>query len=508
MCGIHGFYKAHKGNLPWADYIVPELFFAGQIRGRDAAGVFAQREVGERPDYCKMAGTADQFLDWKDANERFFKVAESMRFLVGHNRAATIGKNDGDGAHPHVVGNIHLVHNGTLNSWGGHGKEKEQYHSDSHWIASLLNESPDFREVEKKLFGPYALVWHDARDESLNFVRNDGRPLNFIRGEDGGLWFGSEAEMIAWILKRRGRKIKDAWELRPRLWVKIGPDHKIREIEIPFYSARKAGTNTAATPLEEYFQTKEASRAFTTINHGQQYQRPWESCDFRAAPEVQQSRPTERRPSESSSGTSSNVLQLPHSARPSGSIACSPVIIPATSTSENRRPRDGGGGGSDGHQHKLNRFFGLEAGDTIHFYPMDVSKAKQDATRVQLEGVLAVYDHTGMISFVPGVEASTRLSPEYEDTTEPVEDRIGQIFMNEHLFQAEITAIQYDDTRKRIRLWCKEALPLDWFDFKDYQGQDGGTAKFAWERPFFWPTAPQEVAALEKKSYEAGRTSY
>lgn len=503
MCGIFGFYKPKSERLIWADALAPELFWAGQIRGKDATGVFGQRGSGQRLDYLKMAGPADEFIQWDKVHDRFFKRAEEMRFLVGHNRAATVGKDDVDGAHPHVVGAIHLVHNGTLSSWGG--QDRSKFHSDSHWIAHILNEEKDgdFREVEKKIFGPYALVWHDSRDDSLNFARNEGRPMNFVRVDDGSMWFASEVEMLQWLLPRKNKKIKDSWVLRPGLWTKVGPDHKVREIAVPFAMRGATGVSTKATPVEDYLQTKEATRAMDTMSGQSQYKvRGWDQCQFKAAPEVQQPRPTVRS-IRSTFEERKDALHSHQLASPlPSSLSVSPIIQPMIPIGGpiGIHHRGNRAGGTDKKQHELKAFAGLEIGDVVHFFPMNVTAAKTDKDRVQMEGILGTYDHTGNIAFVSGVEVSTRLHAKYEDIDEKIEDRIGQIFATEFLFQAEITALQYDDGRKRVRLWCKDGKPLEWFDFKDYPGQDGGTAKAAWDRPYIVPTSAPEVAAEEKKS--------
>ena len=129
--------------------------------------------------------------------------------IIGHNRFATLGGITAKTAHPFRHNDVTGAHNGTL--WdhdhlaGGKGKDFEV---DSEAVMYALGlAAPDLAsDVLEKLWGAYALTWHDKRDNTLNFARNNERTL-FIATSTSGktvLW-ASEKLMLQWLIERSFR---------------------------------------------------------------------------------------------------------------------------------------------------------------------------------------------------------------------------------------------------------------------------------------------------------------
>jgi len=53
----------------------------------------------------------------------------------------------------------------------------------------------------KSLDGAFSLVWHDTRNNTLNFARNDERPLCLAYAH-GIVYWASEELMLRWLLDR------------------------------------------------------------------------------------------------------------------------------------------------------------------------------------------------------------------------------------------------------------------------------------------------------------------
>lgn len=239
MCGIVGFITADT-NLGETDRskFLRQALIIDTLRGDDSTGVFA---VGHEPlykdgsaFYCKNALTGSEFVDSKEYWEHMYDTKE-YRAVVGHNRAATVGKVDTDSAHPFQVGNITLVHNGTLTSANVLPSPMSSLDGvtvDSHAIAHNLN-THSVEEVVENLYGAFALVWHDARDDSMNVVRNTKRPLHFALGQSGKtLFFMSEGEMLHLLDKRIRLGLEQIYYPDEGQWLKWLPDSPLVSPEV------------------------------------------------------------------------------------------------------------------------------------------------------------------------------------------------------------------------------------------------------------------------------------
>jgi hypothetical protein len=200
MCGLVSVVTKHRNGLSKEQCeIFDTLLFVDQLRGADSTGVFVTDNRGNL-DLAKEASNATEFRKAPEYKSLMSTALRAGTAIVGHNRAATKGNIVDANAHPFVVDDrITLVHNGTL--WGDH-KKLANTEVDSHAIAHTIHKHDDDVEAAlKELTGAYALIWHDFKNQSLNFVRNTQRPLHWLEVPGAWLW-ASEANMLEWMVAR------------------------------------------------------------------------------------------------------------------------------------------------------------------------------------------------------------------------------------------------------------------------------------------------------------------
>ena len=179
----------------------------GALRGTDGTGVFIvgsdkkvrTLKIGDNP-YRLMSDAA--YTPFLEANKKNYNVTQPQdRFIVGHNRSKTVGEGTTENAHPHRVGDICLVHNGTLRGYSDLPNMKD-FAVDSMALASAINDL-GIDEAISRTHGAYAIVYYNSKDDTLNFLRNGDRPLAmaFDKSQDR-LYFASEMRMLEWILGR------------------------------------------------------------------------------------------------------------------------------------------------------------------------------------------------------------------------------------------------------------------------------------------------------------------
>lgn len=200
MCGIIGSINLKQKYRHSMERTIRELLFADTLRGSDASGIYCVRKGGS-VDWSKECVDGWTFPNVNKRAKQILRAAEDHTFIIGHNRAATMGgADDVKCAHPIVIEKeIGLVHNGTLSYWPGKHDAKAMVH-DSTAIAHLIAEK-GVQEFVDKCQGAYSLVWHDQQKNTLNFLRNHERPMAFVYTEDI-MFFGSELGMISWVAQR------------------------------------------------------------------------------------------------------------------------------------------------------------------------------------------------------------------------------------------------------------------------------------------------------------------
>ena len=65
--------------------------------------------------------------------------------------------------------------------------DSEYFDTDSEAIFhNIQQDGPD--AIIPKLWGAYALIWYDNRDQSIYFIRNSQRPLHYQKTPSGIFW--------------------------------------------------------------------------------------------------------------------------------------------------------------------------------------------------------------------------------------------------------------------------------------------------------------------------------
>lgn len=226
MCGIVGLLSDNLGDSVRKRKWFTSMLYADALRGFDSTGMFGiPHKSNKTPAFLvKKAMPAADFLQLKNVDKMLFDI-EKYWGVVGHNRAATFGKVNNANAHPFHIGNITLVHNGSLSTYGNDKlPDYNKFDVDSEAICNAINTIGIEATVEQ-LNGAFALVWHDARNNTFNIIRNDERPIFFAKTTElkggkevyGDILIGSEHRLIDWISSRQGSdyKIKEIFTTAP-----------------------------------------------------------------------------------------------------------------------------------------------------------------------------------------------------------------------------------------------------------------------------------------------------
>ena len=199
MCGLISVISKNANGLTKEQTnAFNDLLYLDALRGMDSTGVFMVDNQGNL-ELAKEASSGPIFRETKEYKDLLGRSFMRGSALVGHNRAATKGIVNDENAHPFVVDDtITLVHNGTLYNH----KELANTEVDSHAIAHTIHENGGNVEAAlQKISGAYALIWHNFKEDTLNFVRNSQRPLHWVETKDSWIW-ASEANMLSWIVQR------------------------------------------------------------------------------------------------------------------------------------------------------------------------------------------------------------------------------------------------------------------------------------------------------------------
>ena len=209
MCGVVGI----AGNLfAREELTMKRLLLLDSLRGMDSTGLAAVRMGGTKVEIAKQATHCFNLYDRKS----FIDALNSNTSLafIGHNRAATSGLVRDANAHPFQIEHITGVHNGTLED-----KDKKMLED---WIGEKFNVDSEalfaaiakfgVKEVIPKLTkgrdhykGAWSLVWWDSNEKTLNFLRNEHRPLWYCYSEDfKQIFWASEFWMLDVALQKAG----------------------------------------------------------------------------------------------------------------------------------------------------------------------------------------------------------------------------------------------------------------------------------------------------------------
>lgn len=225
MCGIVGFvantskyasgWKAQRDGL---GAFAKESLYANAVRGMDATGIMSvhKNAIKSPASHFKRALDAADFLRMPRA-QKLLESLDDVRMWVGHNRYSTVDRTTvaDRNAHPFQVDHITLVHNGTLQNYFDFKQHPEGVSVDSARAATEIA-AMGAEAALPKMKGAYVLVWHNALKGTFNVFRNDKKPLQWCRLKDettdwGGFVFGSEPDMLHWIILRNGLPYHNEW---------------------------------------------------------------------------------------------------------------------------------------------------------------------------------------------------------------------------------------------------------------------------------------------------------
>lgn len=208
MCGLFGVVSSRTLTTKGLEAFI-DLGFVSSLRGKDSTGVMAL-ERGKK-------GRFDNRILKEAANSvTFFSSGTTKNFLnhnrnktvclLGHTRTATMGKVTSLNAHPYRVNNIVGFHNGTCNKFKPTSEEKTDSRMMFESIAGV-----GLDETIHSLWSndAYCIVLYNEKDNTVQFVRNDKRPLVFGTSKDGETFYASEKQFIEIACGRNDIEITD-----------------------------------------------------------------------------------------------------------------------------------------------------------------------------------------------------------------------------------------------------------------------------------------------------------
>lgn len=218
MCGIVGM----AGDIGIADRaIFRDMLDICQLRGRDSTGainITRHKTYG----YVKEVGPPTFLFD-RRAYGQIIETGSHAAF-IGHCRHKTSGEVSRKNAHPFEFEDEEIigVHNGTLRNYHhltGHSYQKV----DSEVLYEHLAEhGPE--ETFDRIDGAWACVWWNGEEETLNFIRNEERPLVFCWSEDRRKLYWASSRWMLLAIEN---------EKRVKMWKGPKDDYEGKYIDLP-----------------------------------------------------------------------------------------------------------------------------------------------------------------------------------------------------------------------------------------------------------------------------------
>ncbi len=261
MCGLIGIagditYKTMKA--------FDNLLKVGSLRGEHSAG------VGVIHDDNTYTLVKDIGTGFDLANNPLYTSAikniHDIQCIIGHNRAATIGRINKFNAHPFVSGMILGAHNGTLKNKGSL-TDNSKFETDSETIINHININKNPIKTLELLRGAYALTWFDFNEQTINFARNYERDLYFCYIEKTTIMWCSEKDMLEFVLLRNSVEYDDILLLKVGKIFSANIDDKgIIEKEVKTFTPAKDVAYSSMYDHNKGLNTKPINRKVLPFN--------------------------------------------------------------------------------------------------------------------------------------------------------------------------------------------------------------------------------------------------
>lgn len=231
MCGLVGLViKGNNGGISADVDAFANMLFIDTLRGEDSTGVVLWDKDGEAQ-VIKDAIPGPEMIKTKEFARLRTAFISRGKALLGHNRKKTVGKIENTTAHPFVYDDRYIfMHNGTLTNdtqllkdlpdlldMGVKEYTTPKTGVDSEILGQMLVPfGEDKEKLEKqlsKVYGAYACVWLDMKEEKLYLLRNKERPL-FLAKTSVGLMYGSEPSFIYAAASRNRIKVEELAEVK------------------------------------------------------------------------------------------------------------------------------------------------------------------------------------------------------------------------------------------------------------------------------------------------------
>jgi len=201
MCGIVG--CAGKLVLK-TDKMFKTLLIVDSLRGIDSTGIAAIDRNDGAVRVVKQVGNPFDLMNLKTFDNA---INRFNRAIIGHNRYSTQGAVTKKNAHPFEFENIVGVHNGTL-------QDRHKLLDHNHFQVDSENlfwhlQEKGLEDLLEVIDGAWSLVWWDKVNETLNFLRNEERPMYIVSSEDDKLiMWASERWMLDVAIQREDIKFR------------------------------------------------------------------------------------------------------------------------------------------------------------------------------------------------------------------------------------------------------------------------------------------------------------
>jgi asparagine synthetase B (glutamine-hydrolysing) len=252
MCGLVGIVGANLGTLHLEAF--KWLLHFDVTRGEDSTGVAFKKTATLNPNQSKLVvakaeghplALAIKFPElFSKKGVLHYQPLERFDFLMGHNRAATIGAVSANNAHPFHHGPITGCHNGTIASGLTSLPNSSTIvgNTDSERLIYALSKGLTIKEIMDKVKGAAAMSWWDSSKKTFNLYRNKERSL-FFTHDDAKTIFAYASE--EWILRMSLNKAK-LLELTKN--IKEFPVNSLLEIKLGNNSVEEVTTTIVEPP--------------------------------------------------------------------------------------------------------------------------------------------------------------------------------------------------------------------------------------------------------------------